>query len=307
MTNRKLVKTGLLTNGALLLLAVITTAGTLLPATGPQQTMSDSIQWVKFNPELLELSGLPDTEAANAPLINLNKQAASFTDVYLSKNTDDLELIKARSATYFTVMDEVFTKYNLPKQLKYLAVVESELKTKAVSRVGAVGAWQLMPGTARIFALKVNAKKDERTHLYKSTVAAARYLNDLHGIFDDWLLTIAAYNSGPGPVFKAIKKAGSRNFWKLQAYLPAETRGHVKRFIATHYYFEGEGSVTTLTKAETDAFTKKMIAFVAEQNLLIEQKLMAKNTAPVSQQPGGHDKIADINGNPLGLRNEEEE
>jgi membrane-bound lytic murein transglycosylase D len=107
-----------------------------------------------------------------------------------------------------------------------------------------------MPETAKLLGLKVSTKYDERTNYRKSTKAAAIYLKDLHREFGDWLLVLAAYNCGPGPVHSAIKTSGSRNFWKLQNYLPAESRGHVKKFIATHYYFEGQGGVTTLTKAE---------------------------------------------------------
>ena len=115
-------------------------------------------------------------------------------------------------------------------------------------------------------------KYDERTHFYKSTVAAAKYLRDLHRLFDDWLLVIAAYNCGPGPVYKAIKKSGSRNFWKLQHFLPAETRDHVKKFISTHYYYEGKGSIATLTKAEAETHRKKMFAFAEKHNQLLKQQ-----------------------------------
>jgi membrane-bound lytic murein transglycosylase D len=149
--------------------------------------------------------------------------------------------------------------------MKYLAVIESDLKTTAVSRVGAKGMWQLMPGTARDLGLKVTKKYDERTHAYKSTVAAAKYLRDLYAEYGDWLLVLAAYNGGPGKVNYAIRKSGSRNFWVLQHYLPAESRGHVKRFIGTHYYFEGKGSITTLTKAEANAYKKAVAEYAALQ------------------------------------------
>jgi len=98
----------------------------------------------------------------------------------------------------------------------------------------------------------VTRKIDERTNYIKSTHAAARYLNDLYDQFGDWLLVIAAYNGGAGNVMKAIRKSGSRNFWDLQYYLPAESRNHVKKFIGTHYIFEGQGGLCTLTKKETD-------------------------------------------------------
>ena len=205
-----------------------------------------------------------ETKVVKAPTVRLNSNATKFVKDYVSKNSICLSKIKERSDNYFTVMDKVFSSYNLPLQLKYLAVVESELKLKAVSQVGAVGLWQLMPGTAKELGLKVSSKYDERRLCYKSTKAAAIYLNDLYKQFGDWLLVIAAYNSGPGPVYSAIKKSGSRNFWRLQQYLPTETKLHVKRFIGTHYYFEGGGSITTLTKAEATEHLKAVARFMEE-------------------------------------------
>jgi membrane-bound lytic murein transglycosylase D len=300
----KLLKTGLFSNGLLLVLAVGTTAGTILPNVVTQPT-NDTLQYVRFDPELLQLSGLPESEAANVPTIELNKNAEPFLTDYIARNSKMLEQIKGRSTSTFATMDAVFAKYNLPKELKYLAVIESHLKPRIVSHAGAVGTWQLMPVTARYFSLKVTAKYDERTNVYKSTVAAAKYLDYLHDMYGDWLLVIAAYNGGPGTVNKAIKKSGSRNFWKLQQFLPAETRGHVKKFIGTHYFFEGEGSVTTLTKAEAEAYSQKMIEFVAKQNTMLEEKMMAKNTD--SRIPAGGDKIAEVPTNNIGLRPNEEE
>ena len=198
-----------------------------------------------------------------APTVGLNKHATKYVQSFLKREDESLTLVKKRSKSYFKLIDTVFTKYRLPVELKYLAVIESELKTTAVSRVGAKGMWQLMPVTARELGLKVSKKNDERTHVYKSTVAAAKYLRDLYAEYGDWLLVIAAYNGGPGVVNKAIRKAGSRNFWALQQYLPMESRGHVKRFIGTHYYFEGKGSITTLTKAEAIAYTKAMASYTA--------------------------------------------
>src|SRR5258705_8263437 len=139
-----------------------------------------------------------------------------------------------------------------------------------------------MPGTAKIFGLKITAKYDERQHVWKSSVAAARYLNELYAYFGDWLLVIAAYNSGPAPVLNAIKKSGSRNFWKLQYFLPKETRLHVKRFIATHYYFEGGGSLVTLGKAEAEKYLKQLEAFHSKNNPDNEQD--EKNTVATFSQ-----------------------
>lgn len=205
-------------------------------------------------------------ENLKAPVVKLNSNAKKFVSDYIKKNEEDLNEIKGRSGRYFKIIDSVFTSYRLPVQLKYLAVVESDLKTKAVSHVGAVGIWQLMPGTAKELGLAVTKKYDERKLTYKSTKAAAKYLNDLYKQFGDWLLVIAAYNSGPGPVYTAIKKSGSRNFWRLQHFLPLETKLHVKRFISTHYFFEGEGSITTLTKNETAEYLKAVEKFNEEAN-----------------------------------------
>jgi membrane-bound lytic murein transglycosylase D len=182
--------------------------------------------------------------------VRLNPHAIGFVQDYMADNSDDLLKMKEWSTPYFNIIDGVLSKYGLPTQLKYLAVIESELKSTALSGVGARGPWQLMPQTARELGLKVSRGKDERINYYKSTHAAAMYLKDLYNQFGDWLLVIAAYNGGPVPVMAAIRKSGSRNFWTLQYYLPAESRTHVKKFIATQYVFEGQGSVTTLTKAE---------------------------------------------------------
>jgi membrane-bound lytic murein transglycosylase D len=117
-----------------------------------------------------------------------------------------------------------------------------------------------MPETARGLGLRVNGKIDERRDYFKSTYAAARYLAYLYDLYEDWLLVIAAYNGGPGKVNTAIKKSGSRNFWSLQYHLPAESRNHVKKFIATHYIMEGEGGLTTLTKDETATMLNNMVS-----------------------------------------------
>jgi membrane-bound lytic murein transglycosylase D len=109
-----------------------------------------------------------------------------------------------------------------------------------------------MPETARDYGLTVTKKRDDRRDYKKSTHAAAKYLNDLYDIYQDWLLVVAAYNCGAGNVNSAIRKSGSRNFWDMQYYLPTESRNHVKKFIATHYIMEGDGGLTTLTKKETE-------------------------------------------------------
>ncbi|HET6999866.1 MAG TPA: lytic transglycosylase domain-containing protein [Puia sp.] len=196
------------------------------------------------------------------PEIRLNKKGALFVKKYIKNSRECLVRVKKRSAVPFSIIDSVLHKYHLPLELKYLAVIESELKPSALSHVGARGPWQLMPGTAQVLGLKTSHQNDERTNYYKSTIAAAKYLRDLYAEFNDWLLVLAAYNGGPKPVYNAIQKSGSKNFWILQNYLPAESRDHVKKFIATHYYFEGRGSETTLTRAENLEFKKMVKEFV---------------------------------------------
>ncbi len=182
--------------------------------------------------------------------VKLNPHAINYVKDFMMKNKKDLEDIKSRGHSYLHLIDGILNQYQLPAELKYLAVIESGLKPTAVSCVGAAGPWQLMPATARLLGLKVNHRVDERKNYRKSTKAAAVYLRDLYSEFGDWLLVIAAYNGGEGNVYRAVKKSHSQNFWDLQYYLPKESRNHVKKFIATQYTLEGQGSVTTLTKKE---------------------------------------------------------
>jgi membrane-bound lytic murein transglycosylase D len=180
----------------------------------------------------------------------LNPQAITFVQDYMSKNARGLRKMKEWGKPYFDMMDGILSQYGIPREMKYLAVIESGLRYNVISWAGAVGPWALMPGTARMYGMTVNAHYDERTDYIKSTHVAAKLLKDLFKRYQDWLLVIAAYNGGPGNVDKAIRRSGSRDFWSLQHALPNESKNHVKKFISTHYIMEGEGGVTTLTKAE---------------------------------------------------------
>jgi membrane-bound lytic murein transglycosylase D len=173
----------------------------------------------------------------------VNPNAEQYMQDYLRAHGKSLVNMKGWCMPYFNLIDNIFTQYGLPKELKYLAVIESNLKTSATSWVGAGGPWQFMPYTAREMGLVVNGVIDERRDYFKSTHAAARYLLQLYKQTKDWLLVIAAYNGGPGRVFSAIRNSGSRNFWSLQYNLPEESRNHVKKFIATHYIMEAAGGM----------------------------------------------------------------
>jgi membrane-bound lytic murein transglycosylase D len=192
------------------------------------------------------------TASDNSLQFELNPQVVPFVTNYLSKESDDLQSMRKWCQPYFDIFEKVFSSNDLPVQLKYLSVIESGLQSNDVSSKGAVGPWQLMPDEAKRFGLKMNDDYDERTNFRKSTVVAAKILKELYGDLGDWLLVIAAYNAGEGRVKQAINRAGSASFWDLQYYLPQETRNHVKKYIATHYFFEGGGGWTTLTAAETN-------------------------------------------------------
>ncbi|HYC39697.1 MAG TPA: lytic transglycosylase domain-containing protein [Chitinophagaceae bacterium] len=207
------------------------------------------------------LPELSPEQLEKAPRVNIPTQAERFVESYLRQNRYGLERIRARSAPYFSVIEKVFSGYELPLELKYLAVIESRLNSTVVSPAGAVGLWQFMPASARTFGLRTGGV-DERKNSHKSSVAAARYLLYLYRMFDDWLLTVASYNSGPAPVLSAIRRSGSRDYWQLERFLPLETRTHVRKFIATHYFFEGHGSLVTMTRSETTSHFRDVDEFI---------------------------------------------
>lgn len=201
---------------------------------------------------------------------HLNPQALSFVQDYVERHSESLKELQTWAGPYFDMMDDVLGQGNIPKQLKYLAVIESNLRSSAVSWAGAVGPWQFMPATARTLGLRVGKGIDERRDYLKSTKAASKYLNYLFDIYGDWLLVVAAYNCGPGRVNSAIAKAGSSDFWKLQHYLPAESRNHVKKFIATHYIMEGKGGVTTVSKEKALAMMETVKDEITHKDVKIQ-------------------------------------
>jgi Soluble lytic murein transglycosylase and related regulatory proteins (some contain LysM/invasin domains) len=134
------------------------------------------------------------------------------------------------------MFEEALDKYNMPLEIKYLAIVESALNPSAGSHKGAKGLWQFMYGTGKVYDLKVTSMVDDRYDPYKSTIAACEHLQDLYDIYNDWSLALAAYNSGAGNVNRAIRRAGgTKNYWAVWPFLPRETRGYVPAFIAVNY------------------------------------------------------------------------
>ncbi len=140
---------------------------------------------------------------------------------------------------FFPLFEEMLDKYQLPMELKYLAIVESGLNPKARSRAGAKGLWQFMPGTGRLYGLHISSVVDDRMNIYKSTEAACQHFSDLYTRYHDWNLVLAAYNAGPGNVNKAIRRAGtSTDYWAIRPYLPRETQSYVPAFIAVNYLMQ---------------------------------------------------------------------
>jgi membrane-bound lytic murein transglycosylase D len=180
----------------------------------------------------------------------INPRAISFVEEYIRKQGKSLEKMKVWGKPYFDLYDQILFNYGIPKEMKYLSVIESHLGAGGTSWAGAVGPWQLMPGVAKEYGLQVGGYLDQRTDYFKSTHVAARIMKKLYAEFNDWLLVVAAYNCGNGCVRSAIRRSKTKDFWQLQYFLPEETRNHVKKFIATHLIFEGAGGFTTMTAAE---------------------------------------------------------
>mgnify|MGYP002626023952 CR=1 FL=1 len=190
-------------------------------------------------------SNVPDEElmrrlaAMNAYItIPFNGTVKNYMILYSEKMPRHISDMMGRSLYYFPIFEEIFAKYGLPLELKYMAIIESNLNPVAESRAGALGIWQFMYRTGKLYGLRINSFMDERLDVEKSADAAARYLRDAYNVFGDWNLAISAYNCGSGNVNKAIKRAGGKmDFWSIYPYLPRETRGYVPAFIGAMYAF----------------------------------------------------------------------
>ncbi len=160
----------------------------------------------------------------------------NFIGLYTIRKRELTSYILGLSKYYFPIFEEALERYNLPHELKYLPIIESALNPIARSRAGAVGLWQFMVGTAKLYGLEVNSYIDERSDPIKASDAAARYLRDLYAIYGDWHVVIAAYNCGPGNINKAVRRCGGKqSYWDIYYSLPRETRGYIPVFIAASY------------------------------------------------------------------------
>lgn len=168
--------------------------------------------------------------------LTYNKEVKSFINLYANKKRDLTARMLGLAEIYFPMFEEALDKYDIPLEIKYLAVVESALNPSAGSKAGAKGLWQFMYGTGKVYGLKVSSLVDDRFDPQKSTIAACEHLLDLYDIYGDWSLALAAYNSGAGNVNRALRRAGgTKNYWAVWPFLPRETRGYVPAFIAVNY------------------------------------------------------------------------
>lgn len=179
---------------------------------------------------------LQELNALSPMDLDYNPVVRSFIDLYSKRRREQVSRMLGLAQYYFPLFEQALDKYDMPLELKYLAVVESALNPTARSRVGAAGLWQFMYATGKLNGLTVNSYVDERHDPIKSTEAACKYLTTLYNIFGDWNLALAAYNSGPGNVNKAIRRSGGQtNYWAIRPFLPRETAGYVPAFIAVNY------------------------------------------------------------------------
>lgn len=165
-----------------------------------------------------------------------NEHVKGFINLYAFRKRESVSRMMGVAQLYYPMFEEVFDRYNIPLELKHLAVIESALIPYAKSHAGATGLWQFMYPTGKMYGLNVSSYIDERCDPYKATVAAAEYLKSLYSMFNDWQMVLAAYNAGPGTISKAIRRSGGKKtYWEIRPYLPTETQGYVPAFIAANY------------------------------------------------------------------------
>lgn len=198
----------------------------------------DEVDYPELNTDTLK-KRLKALNAKTPFNVEYNSGLESVIKSYLKRRRNSLQKLMVLSEYYFPMFERELDNYDLPLEIKYLSIVESALKPRAKSRVGATGLWQFMYATGKSYGLDVSSYVDERSDPLKSTEAAAKYLSKLYSIFGDWDLALAAYNSGPGNVTKAIRRSGGyENYWNIRNYLPRETAGYLPAFLATMYIFE---------------------------------------------------------------------
>ena len=255
----------------------------------------DTITYYMSNADKKDVSDVKLTEAilkerlkvidAKTPFhIAYNPALEKVIKSYLKHRKRYYPSLMAKAAYYFPMFEKYLDQYDIPLEMKYLAIVESALNPRAKSKVGATGLWQFMYPTGKQYKLRISSYVDDRQDPIKSTIAACEYLSDLYRIFGDWDLALAAYNSGPGNVSKAIKRSGGyKNYWNIRPFLPRETAGYVPAFYATMYLFEYSeehnlvGNAPKIQHFATDTIqVKRTVSFdqIAEK-IGVEAELLA--------------------------------
>lgn len=244
---------------------------------------------------------LAEMDAKSPFNIEYNPQLENLIKNFLKNRKKSYERLMAISEFYFPLFEEALAKKNVPLEIKYLAIVESALNPKAVSRVGATGLWQFMYQTGKQYNLGIDSYVDERSDPLKASEAAAQYMSNMYKIFGDWDLVLASYNSGPGNVAKAIRRSGGQqNYWNIKKFLPKETQGYVPAFLATMYIYEyhkEHGIVPNRAMVkhfETDTIMiKKQMSFKQISDLLdipVAQLQLLNPSFKLNEVPAYNDK-----------------
>lgn len=218
-----------------------------------EMMQSDLFQEMKSDLEIINIEDKVDFELSTELLkerlrildsksafdIEYNPGLENLIKHYLKNRKRSFERLMGLSQYYFPIFEAALAKYNVPLEIKYLAIVESALNPRAVSKMGATGIWQFMFATGKQYNLDITTFIDERSDILKSTEAACQYMVNMYAIFGDWDLVLASYNAGPGNVSKAIRRSGGKqNYWNIRPFLPKETQGYVPAFLATMYIYE---------------------------------------------------------------------
>lgn len=222
---------------------------------------------------------LAEMDAKSPFNIEYNPGLENIIKSFLKNRKKAYERLMAVSEYYFPVFEEALAKQNVPLEIKYLAIVESALNPRAVSRVGATGLWQFMYQTGKQYNLGIDSYVDERIDPLKSSEAAAQYMSNMYKIFGDWDLVLASYNSGPGNVAKAIRRSGGKqNYWNIRKYLPNETAGYVPAFLATMYIY-------TYHKEHGIVPDRAMVKHFQTDTIMVKQQISFKQLSDLLDMP----------------------
>lgn len=228
---------------------------------------------------------LKEMDAKSPFNIEYNEGLENIIKSYLKNRKRSYERLMAISEYYFPMFEAALAKYDVPLEIKYLAVVESALNPHAKSRVGATGLWQFMFATGKQYKLDVSSYVDERSDPLKATEAACQYLSNMYKIFGDWDLVLASYNSGPGNVSKAIRRSGGlQNYWNIRKFLPKETAGYVPAFLATMYIYEYHKEHGIEPK-------RAAISYVATDTVMVKREMSFKQISDLLDIPESQIKL----------------